>query len=435
MSRFKTHLTLAVLIVVFLISTVAVDAEVCSSPCRVRGGFSSLEFEDTDTGAAIWRIQVPDDGAKLEFGTTTFTHHPFVISGAAYSGQLIVDDQGGVLVNRGGRSGLFTELAIGGATSAAANAALALSPKGPSIGQSGRISVGPSGFNFTVRSIEADDFNTVISVSTSATDNGLTIDASGDVGVSGVGVANIIDDFHVGGGQVYLDPSGNAGDWQLNPNGVGFWLVNEDGAPTTPFKVTNNAATDTLVVDTSGVGVGTALPSEDLDIRSLSPTIALTDVSGNRVNRIWEINSSSDSGRFDIRDVTAGTSPLTVFAGSLDNALLIDSSGVTLSSSRSVKRGIEPIDPAALLDELAELPIYSWSYISDESGSLHVGPMAEDFYRRFGLGPSEKRISSINTSGVALAAIQALHRELEKRDAEIAELRAAVERLLAERGK
>lgn len=106
-------------------------------------------------------------------------------------------------------------------------------------------------------------------------------------------------------------------------------------------------------------------------------------------------------------------------------------------SSRTLKKDIEPVDPAQVLAAVTQLPINSWSYKTEEA--RHIGPMAEDFFQVFGLGNDEMRIASLDTSGVALAAIQGLHRSfqqvVEDKDAEIADLTSrleALERLVAE---
>ena len=51
------------------------------------------------------------------------------------------------------------------------------------------------------------------------------------------------------------------------------------------------------------------------------------------------------------------------------------------------------------------------SYIKDSGRIWHIGPVAEDFYAAFGLGDTNKGISSVDTVGVALAAIKALKQE------------------------
>jgi cell division protein FtsB len=71
-----------------------------------------------------------------------------------------------------------------------------------------------------------------------------------------------------------------------------------------------------------------------------------------------------------------------------------------------------------------------------------MGPVAQDFRAIFGLGEDERTIATVDADGVALAAIQGLHRKLEaERDAlkaenaalraESAELRSRLERLEA----
>ena len=59
-----------------------------------------------------------------------------------------------------------------------------------------------------------------------------------------------------------------------------------------------------------------------------------------------------------------------------------------------------------------------------------MGPMAQDFRAAFGLGETEKGISTIDADGVALAAIQGLNAKVDERVAEqqreIADLRRMV---------
>lgn len=95
-------------------------------------------------------------------------------------------------------------------------------------------------------------------------------------------------------------------------------------------------------------------------------------------------------------------------------------------SSRDIKKNLEAAKAAELLARLTELEIFTWSYKDDPSESLHVGPLAEDFYRRFGFGHDDKHISPSDTAGLALAAIQGLQKVVQEQQAEIAELRELV---------
>lgn len=90
-------------------------------------------------------------------------------------------------------------------------------------------------------------------------------------------------------------------------------------------------------------------------------------------------------------------------------------------------RGIvaEPMNGFEVLEKIAGLPISTWNYAWEPASVRHVGPMAQDFYAAFGLGDSDKHIFVVDANGVALVAIQALHRRLQELEAEVAALRAA----------
>jgi hypothetical protein len=77
-------------------------------------------------------------------------------------------------------------------------------------------------------------------------------------------------------------------------------------------------------------------------------------------------------------------------------------------SDRNVKENLAPVDAATVLRAVAALPITTWNYIGEAGGVEHMGPMAQDFYAAFGLGDSERHITTIDADGVALAAIQGL---------------------------
>jgi hypothetical protein len=95
---------------------------------------------------------------------------------------------------------------------------------------------------------------------------------------------------------------------------------------------------------------------------------------------------------------------------------------VTETSSRAEKRGFESVDGISVLEKVAGLPISEWSYKADSPSVRHLGPMSEDFHAAFGLGKTDKGLTSVDTSGVALAAIQGLNQKLEEKDARIQEL-------------
>jgi trimeric autotransporter adhesin len=81
-------------------------------------------------------------------------------------------------------------------------------------------------------------------------------------------------------------------------------------------------------------------------------------------------------------------------------------------SDRAAKRAIEPASGRKVLRRLASVPVSTWSYRAQDDSIRHIGPMAQDFYRAFGLGEDNKHIASVDADGVALAAIKGLSRKL-----------------------
>jgi hypothetical protein len=91
-------------------------------------------------------------------------------------------------------------------------------------------------------------------------------------------------------------------------------------------------------------------------------------------------------------------------------------------SDRNVKRDIVPVDPQAVLEGVARVPVAIWSYKADDPSVRHMGPMAQDFYGEFGLGDTDKAYNAIDAHGVAFAAIQALYQRMQEQDARIQKL-------------
>ena len=110
----------------------------------------------------------------------------------------------------------------------------------------------------------------------------------------------------------------------------------------------------------------------------------------------------------------------------------------TNSCDSALKTGMSLVDPKQILHKLAGMPIATWSYRAEDSGTRHIGPTAQDFRAAFGMGSDDKTIATLDADGVALAAIQGLYGIVQQREAENAELRArvvALERLVLSRTK
>jgi hypothetical protein len=198
-----------------------------------------------------------------------------------------------------------------------------------------------------------------------------------------------------------------------------------------------------VVADNNNVGIGTRAPNAPLHVVRDEGAMLLventSDTSAPRVmfalknkgkvrfsmtngRRTWDF---SNAGRnFQISRVGTGVAEFRFFeTGDMDIV-----GTLTQNSSRASKQDIEAVNAQEVLAKVMALPISEWSYKRDTS-VRHLGPMAEDFHATFGLGSGAQGIATIDTSGVALAAIQGLKSE---QDAQLEVLQAENQTLKAE---
>lgn len=100
------------------------------------------------------------------------------------------------------------------------------------------------------------------------------------------------------------------------------------------------------------------------------------------------------------------------------------------TSDRAAKENIMPVDPRAILEKVARLPVSVWNFKSD-GGVRHIGPMAQDVYAAFAVGSDDRHIATVDGDGLALAAIQGLNQVVEEKDRRIRALEKDVEELKA----
>jgi hypothetical protein len=83
-------------------------------------------------------------------------------------------------------------------------------------------------------------------------------------------------------------------------------------------------------------------------------------------------------------------------------------------SDQNSKTGFASVDGRLILERLISIPISTWRYRSQGPSIRHIGPMAQDFHRAFGVGQDDRYISNVDEEGVALAAIQELYRLVQR---------------------
>jgi len=102
----------------------------------------------------------------------------------------------------------------------------------------------------------------------------------------------------------------------------------------------------------------------------------------------------------------------------------------TARASKAAKRKL-PADPRAILKKLSSLPIQTWNYKRDDPSTRHIGPMAQDFSRIFGVG-DHRGIHLTDALGVAYASIQALNQMAKERAVKISALRRELQKIQSE---
>ena len=265
----------------------------------------------------------------------------------------------------------------------------------------------------------------------------------------------------------YLNIGGTGNVIDFSPAGIYSFSVfanpdtfDIDGFEESAFSIERFTRSDTLRLGESGVGIG-VIPEHPLDIYASSDTtfrdarIVLEnffpdDVETSTMLRM--INSgpvrfemeNTDSGRiwsfvadtnnqFQIRQNGSGTASFAIrdngtfafnYAGrtqmilQANGNLRINGNLVELSD-REAKTNLVAVDCQQTLAKVIQLPLSQWSYKKDKDQIRHLGPMAQDFHKAFGLGEDEKGICTLDTSGVALAAIQGLHEQVQEKNARI----------------
>ncbi len=112
----------------------------------------------------------------------------------------------------------------------------------------------------------------------------------------------------------------------------------------------------------------------------------------------------SSAGNVGIGTTTPYLGPLSLASG----AYVTTGGTWTNASDRNLKENFQEVDENSILEKISTLPITQWNYKSETQDTMHIGPMAQDFFATFGLGGSDTAISTIDPAGIALLGIKAI---------------------------
>ena len=295
---------------------------------------------------------------------------------------------------------------------------------------------------------------TPFTIEANAISNALYVSDAGDIGV---GTATPVVEVHAVDGNsptLRLEQNGSSGftpqTWDLAGNETNFFLRDVTNGSKLPFRVKPNTPdqalflypaelvineasvdynvrmesdteTNAFFLDgaTGNVGLGTNAPGvmlhlSDSDTGSGNLTMARLENAGGRPR--LEFLSSGSAAQTGNWSLSGGNTFVLQDRTNGDNEMTVDQSGnmtilgsLTQNSDKRNKMAIEPVNADEILTKVNALEVSAWTYKNDAPlGIRHIGPMAQDFYALFGTGANENGISTIDTAGVALAAIQAL---------------------------
>ena len=98
-------------------------------------------------------------------------------------------------------------------------------------------------------------------------------------------------------------------------------------------------------------------------------------------------------------------------------------------SDRNLKENFVAVDVSEVLEKISQVSISTWNYKADSKEVRHIGPMAQDFAKAFGVGDSDRVIHTVDSGGVAMASIQALYQMMLEQNQRIASLESEVREL------
>jgi hypothetical protein len=124
---------------------------------------------------------------------------------------------------------------------------------------------------------------------------------------------------------------------------------------------------------------------------------------------ITTYKASSNGNVYNSGNLGIGTAPGSHRIDVAGGAYCDGTNWVNASDVNS-KENFQAIDGGQLLDQLMQLRITRWNY-KGQTAAEHIGPTAQDFRATFGVGTDNKSISTIDPSGIALAAIKELNRQ------------------------
>lgn len=214
--------------------------------------------------------------------------------------------------------------------------------------------------------------------------------------------------------------------------------------PNKPFHVLRTDGNSSILVEETGTEAATPRRNRTMlrMINNGGPNMSFQDTSNNIG---WQF-AQTTAGDFAVSKefsggsefilqgsgrVRMGPGSITNFDLRADGNLLIPNGSVTangilLTSSKTSKTDIEPINASTIIKNLQKMEISEWRYKEASKNDRHMSPMAEDFYSLFNFGVNGKHINPNDLASVALVAAQELKKEVDSLKKDNAALRSSL---------
>lgn len=285
---------------------------------------------------------------------------------------------------------------------------------------------------------DIDGGRTPFTIEASAPSHSLYVDDGGRIGF---GTSTPVVENHISSGDtptVRLEQNGTSGwspqTWDMAGNESNFFIRDVTNGSKLPFRIQPGADSNSIYIkDNNMIGFGTSAPSHGLHL--LRPDNVTLKLENSTTSESWKLankgatfqigKSGSLTGRhefFDSGQIQVGDPSDRIFDLQSTGNLTIKGT-LTQNSDVNSKENIQLVNPTDILRKVTDLPISVWNYKFDSSDVRHLGPMAQDFYKLFGLGSREDKIATLDTSGVALASIKALASEANDKQKQIDQLK------------
>ena len=292
---------------------------------------------------------------------------------------------------------------------------------------------------------------TPFTITAGAATNSIFADSTGRIGLR---TSTPVLDLHINTANtpsIRLEQNNSGGftaqTWDIGANEANFFVRDVTGGSLLSFRIRPGAPTSSVDISSDGdVGIGTGSPDIKLHVfgSNGSTKLLVEETNGTTTDR--EVAEFRNNGNvavvmentavaqrwaynagtvFQINEQTAAGIEM-----SLTDAGNMTIKGTTYAtgSSRDLKENFKAVDGVDVLERLVAMPLTEWNAKNDPE-QRHIGPIAEDWFATFGLGPDDKHVTTTDLSGVALAAIKGLYQELQVRDAKVAQLEQQIQEL------